>query len=543
MQQVIPEYEINFPFSQIRDAQKDAIEFALKAFFEEDKKFVVIEAGTGVGKSAIGLALSRTVSAHSAPAEFKPGGYFITTQKILQDQYLRDFGSPKGTMLSLKSSANFQCTYHKANTCADSLRALKVADKSSAFFKNCAHHCVYRQAKQAFISGEEGVTNFSYFLAETVYAGRLQPRRVLVVDEAHNADMELSKFIEIDISERFASTALKIEMPEIKTQHQAITWVREQYEPKLASHVKHMEQMLEKYVGLKDKLKEFTTVAKRFELLDKHICKVHRFLKIYDDENWIFNLIPAEGQAGRKLEFKPVDVSHYADEFLFRHGNKVILMSATILDKEGFCGLLGIKPEDCSFISIPSPFPVENKPILVSPVGSMSAGKIDVTLPRLANAVTEILRNHPNEKGIIHCHSYKIANYLMKNVKSARLLTHSSTDRDETLSKHIAGTQPTVLLSPSMTEGVDLKDDSSRFQVLCKVPYPYLGDKIVKKRMHRWPWWYPLQTAKTIVQSVGRSVRSETDHAVTYILDEDWDRFYSKNEKYFPVDFRESIVK
>jgi Rad3-related DNA helicase len=173
----------------------------------------------------------------------------------------------------------------------------------------------------------------------------------------------------------------------------------------------------------------------------------------------------------------------------------------------------------------------------------MSAGEIDNTLPKLAEAVRQILAAHPNEKGIIHCHSYKIANYLMKNVKSNRLLTHGSADRDETLSKHISGTQPTVLLSPSMTEGVDLKDDSSRFQILCKVPYPYLGDKIVKKRMHRWPWWYPLQTAKTIVQSVGRSVRSETDHAVTYILDGDWDRFYSKNSKFFPLDFRESIVK
>ena len=72
--------------------------------------------------------------------------------------------------------------------------------------------------------------------------------------------------------------------------------------------------------------------------------------------------------------------------------------------------------------------------------------------------------------------------------------------------KHIHGKQPTVLLSPSMSEGVDLKGDASRFQILCKVPYPYLGDKLVKKRMYKWKWWYPLQTAKTIVQSVGRMV-------------------------------------
>ena len=89
-----------------------------------------------------------------------------------------------------------------------------------------------------------------------------------------------------------------------------------------------------------------------------------------------------------------------------------------------------------------------------------------------------------------------------------------------------------------MTEGVDLEGDASRFQIVCKVPYPYLGDKLVKKRMNKWPWWYPFQTAKTVIQSVGRSVRSESDTAVTYILDADWERFYERNKKLFPSDFR-----
>ena len=38
--------------------------------------------------------------------------------------------------------------------------------------------------------------------------------------------------------------------------------------------------------------------------------------------------------------------------------------------------------------------------------------------------------------------------------------------------------------------------------------------------------WYDLQTAKLIVQSAGRSVRSIDDTDVTYILDSDWSRFY-----------------
>jgi Rad3-related DNA helicase len=55
--------------------------------------------------------------------------------------------------------------------------------------------------------------------------------------------------------------------------------------------------------------------------------------------------------------------------------------------------------------------------------------------------------------------------------------------------------------------------------------------------MHKWAWWYPLQTAKTIVQSVGRSIRSVDDHAVTYILDSNWESFYRKNKHMFPPDF------
>ena len=65
----------------------------------------------------------------------------------------------------------------------------------------------------------------------------------------------------------------------------------------------------------------------------------------------------------------------------------------------------------------------------------------------------------------------------------------------------------------------------------------------MKKRMHKWKWWYPLQTAKTIVQSVGRSVRSIDDTAVTYILDEDFERFYDKNKSLFPKEFRDTIKR
>ena len=83
----------------------------------------------------------------------------------------------------------------------------------------------------------------------------------------------------------------------------------------------------------------------------------------------------------------------------------------------------------------------------------------------------------------------------------------------------------TVLVSPSMTEGVDLKDDLSRFQVMIKVPYPDLADtrisrrKELEEKMKLRPLSYVYKTAIVIIQAIGRSVRTETDYAVTFTLD------------------------
>ena len=91
-----------------------------------------------------------------------------------------------------------------------------------------------------------------------------------------------------------------------------------------------------------------------------------------------------------------------------------------------------------------------------------------------------------------------------------------------------------------MSEGVDLKGNLSNFQVLCKIPFPYLGDKVVKKKMSKWDWWYNTQTVRTIIQSIGRSIRSESDIAVTYIVDRDWERVKKSSSYMFPSNFNKN---
>ena len=124
-------------------------------------------------------------------------------------------------------------------------------------------------------------------------------------------------------------------------------------------------------------------------------------------------------------------------------------------------------------------------------------------------------------------------------MQEKRRLFHEqeSLSRHSALEEHLGSKEPTVLVTPSMTEGIDLYDDLSRFQILAKIPYPSLGSKIVRKKIKRWSWWYSHETTKTIIQSIGRSVRNENDYCSTYILDENFDYFYKKHKDIFPVWF------
>ena len=104
---------------------------------------------------------------------------------------------------------------------------------------------------------------------------------------------------------------------------------------------------------------------------------------------------------------------------------------------------------------------------------------------------------------------------------------------------------PLVLVSPSMSEGVDLPYDKCRFQVIYKIPFPYLGDKQVDMRRRRDQKWYAYKTVMTLMQAYGRGMRAEDDSCYTYILDSDVNMIL-KSPLYrslIPDFFKEAIVR
>ena len=77
---------------------------------------------------------------------------------------------------------------------------------------------------------------------------------------------------------------------------------------------------------------------------------------------------------------------------------------------------------------------------------------------------------------------------------------------------------PFVIIGPSLYEGIDLKDDFGRFNILIKVPYAGLDDYI-REKMKRYPFWYKRNTLQKITQAIGRTNRSVNDYSKVYLLD------------------------
>ncbi len=147
----------------------------------------------------------------------------------------------------------------------------------------------------------------------------------------------------------------------------------------------------------------------------------------------------------------------------------------------------------------------------------------------------------------MHAASYAAARRLLAHLadhapqQSRRVIfVESSEAKGRALEQHRGSRLPTVLLSPSLREGVDLPDDFLRFQIVTKMPFPDLGDPWTAARRQRDPRWYALETAKALVQAYGRSCRHADDHGVTYILDSHFSRFVQRYRPLLPGWFREA---
>ena len=263
-------------------------------------------------------------------------------------------------------------------------------------------------------------------------------------------------------------------------------------------------------------------------------------------KNWIVSEIKKEGYEVTGVELKPLDTSGYCKN-VFERCNKTLMMSATILDSKAYCRSLGLAHDEVKFIRVESDFPLQNRPIYPLNIAGLNFNSLQLqeVKVKIAMAIDNIMTTHKNHKGLIHTTSYEQLNFIKDNIsqtnKRRLLVTDPEIQRDEVIAEHVSSTKPTVLISPSLHTGLDLKNDLSRFQIITKVPYPSIGDRWINEKRKTNGQWYTWQTALRLVQGYGRSIRSKEDWAKTYVLDSAFAPFVKKNTNILSNWFTQAI--
>ena len=482
---------------------------------------------------------------------YDPGASFdvLTNSKLLQEQYTREFSF----MDSLWGKDNYMCRNFDC-TCS-------VGKEMAAAMKRPCGECPYDIAKSNFFNGAVSLTNFHLFLTYRVLNpnGWKRSARVLIVDEAHSFDDVASDFFATKLSRavlmrlgvtRDEAVRVLEPMTSITDADQYRTFVEETLISFMSSHLSRMNAVAKASNSAKD--------IELCHTISQAIGKWERFLTEFESDkgNWTFEVNEvrdfskdgrkrAQGETETELEVQPVWVAKYLEKYVWSKYDHIILMSGTILNRTLFADINGIKADTSTYISIQSPFPAKNRPIYYIPLGKMSYAKKHSTFLNQVPYLQKIMDKHAGVKGIIHTANYELAKWIDERLDTKykrRLLMPNASNKMEILDMHTAESN-TVLVSPSMTTGIDLKDDLSRFQVIMKVPYPSLGSQKIKKRMDSMPAWYGWMTMTTLIQSYGRSVRSMTDSADTYIMDECFGDVMQKTGYLMPKYFQEAIIK
>ncbi|HKG86933.1 MAG TPA: ATP-dependent DNA helicase [Nitrososphaeraceae archaeon] len=562
-----------FPHPYMRDKQQktlEEIEQALKSGF----KYIFLEAPAGFGKSPVAIAL----------ATYLGSSHICTATKDLQAQYSRDFPFIR----QVKGKSNFICIIKDEmgldETCnygpclkddgydciyktklgdykvqgegtkyetveLDHFAQKKYIDKlksQSRIIQLDWKPCHYYHQKWIALKSSHTIYNYKYFLSDLFYSNSMQKRQLLVLDEAHTVESEVADFKSFTVfNEGLTGFLPKLSIP-YESEYDIETWIAfgTELREKLLIFIDKASTILEKNI------EQYPFTEKN--LIDA-ITKEKNLTTVIEDmrtnkDNWIVTSVEktANNQL-RKVLVTPIDVSSYFKDILDK-GSISLFMSATILSKDYLCKIGGIKSDQVKFIRVQeSNFPLKNRPIYLMNVAWLNAKTMNQSLPAIANAVNNIMTTHKNEKGIIHTTSYSQLRFIKENISkenAIRLIeTGSKFDRNEMLEKHYKSSKPTVLISPSLYLGVDLKDNLSRFQIIVKVPYADLTDRKISVMKQRDPNWYTWNAILKLVQAYGRSIRSKEDFANTYILDSSITFLLKQAKEMSPKWFSDAIIQ
>ena len=491
--------------------------------FASGKKFVICCAPTGSGKSFLSKTLAN--SAHDPSAEFvrliesydafrqdqygdfthreecekQPafGAFALTITKNLQDQYQQLFDDTG----VCKGKSNYLCTVDSKFS-VDVAPCIYLTDlKDTCIAKNT---CPYISARSNMLVSKFAALNYSMFMSLPDHVKR---REYIVCDEASELEDELVKRYSRELNYKVLKK-LNINPATVPTNNYTKfgAWLGGTFSDILATNIHEVQARLKRK-------KNETQLAdrQRYTLLKNLHISIQTTIDTWGECEYLIE------RTEESITLKPLRVDNLS-KYVFDFADRVLLMSATIIDHASFAKTLGIK--DYTYIEVDSTFDPKQAPIFCNGRIKLNHKNIRENLPRIARQIADICKHHTDVKGVIHTHTHEITEYLRNVLTGPRFIfREAGVNNEQIIKQHLESSDNTVLVSPSLTLGVDLKDELARFQVLVKAAYLPLGDERIKRLFKEDSNWYQNKMLNNLIQACGRGVRSRNDHCVTYVLD------------------------
>jgi ATP-dependent DNA helicase DinG len=465
---------------------------ALTKLIHTSKRFPVAQLPTGTGKSPLPVALAQFLDLRVL---------ILTATKGLQDQYINQFKDMG--IRDVRGMGNYLCYEDTRVNCDEG----PCMDGYHCQFRQGG--CLYFDAREAAEKARIVVTNYAWWMTQNQKGEDIGEFDLIVCDEAHAIDREVSGFMRIEINE-----------PEVHMPRGEPSWDRWQSWAKAAAevHAAHVKTMpigraRRKARRVTERLERLATAGGEWAWEKTHT-------------GWAF---------------EPKWSKAHIERLVFKGAPMVLLMSATITPAT--LGYLGIEPGDYDWIEVPSPFPVNSR--LVTHVQSgvrLTSRSSQQDIESLVRMVDRLIYNRLDRKIIIHTVSYRRAEDIIAMSEFGDLMMfHDSRSTARIVAEFKRTAAPAILVSPSVSTGWDFPMDEARCQIILKVPFPDATGDIMRARKDDDPRYISYLVASELQQMVGRGVRKMGDWCETIILDDNITWAYGRNKDMFTAPFKQAF--
>ena len=570
----------------LRKIQIDVLE-QIKAALSKGKTDIFVQAPTGTGKSLIALELSRICNDSGFSS------FILTSDRSLQSQYEEDcngkFASFHSDVVSISGMDSYTCHVNGEKFSQGVCKGLGITNSNAIKTLACASTCEYLKRWNAASKSNRVVMNYSYWLLQMNYVyenlgdiSAFAPRDLIICDEAHKipdiVSDHFSCFIPRKLVGRINDACINlvksndnimacVDTTDLEQEIRAIYKVSIDADVKI--HGQHLERIYDALTTVNDAAQTLKTTLMSKYGKDKKASAIHRWASTVprDVKRW-FQISDQIKDTHCKLQdyvvafrdkglddmvvcqdedsdrtYHDICDSHLFGKHIQKYSKARIYLSATC-QPDLLIERWNLDIKDVHIIDVNPGWDKNNSPVVLMDVAPMSYAAGMSSIMSGVSTIDSILEEHKDDRGCIHTTTNEIARIIKNSCKSPkRIYTYSSTaEKIELLNSLESLPNDAVLVGPSLYTGIDLPDDYGRFNVVMKLSFPNMGNRLWEKRYTSHRNIYYGETAAVLEQSAGRTTRHATDHSVTYILDSRARSFINGSKRFFSNTFIERLV-